>query len=170
MLQRIQALLAITQLTNLHSCLQIATQQLVSQASYNQHSQGAVFDGSKPPMYGQPTPPVFDSNNQLLTKELMSYVTLPSTTMSQGRTLGIEDEDKVNWSEVGQHLIDQAFPQTETSQLIDLTNKVLTIANRYAPATYHLVGLKHIHWDKALGNSLPFTFTVTDLPDQGQKA
>ena len=170
MLQRIHALLAITQLTNLHTCLQAATQQLVSQASYSQYPQGAALGGSNHPTYGQPSLPTYDFSNQLLTKELMAYVSLPSTMVSQGRTLGVEEEDKVDWSEVSQYLIDQAFPQTETSQLIDLNNKVLTVANRYAPASFQLVGLKHIHWDKDVGASLPFTFTVTDLPDQGPQA
>lgn len=164
MLQRIHALLAITQLTSLHSALQLSVHQLVGQASYAQYPGGQPI-ATQGSQYGNPMSG--DIGLQLLSKELTPYVSLPSTALHHGgRTLGVEEEDKLDWASISQVLLDQAFPQTETSQLVDLTNKILTISNRYAPTTVTLVGLTHIHWDKELGNTLPFTFTVTDVQER----
>lgn len=174
MLQHIKSLLAITQLTTLHLAQQTATQQMFAQASYNQN---AALGGSYQP-YTQMNPNdpsmlqagrymgnanfhgVNEMNNTQLIKELLPFISLPSVTATQGRQLGLDDTNKVNWTEVEQYLLDQAFPEAVGIEKIDLTDSVLVITSRYSPISYTLGGISHIHWDSEIGNQLPFTFTV----------
>lgn len=173
MQQRIRSLLALSQLTALVVARNTATQQMFAHTSYNTSDLRY-----QPPAYGQQPMPMASEyalansgsglaelNNQQLVKELLPFITLPSMyTGVRGQQLGVVETECVDWSALEQELLDQAFPAAADAEVISLTDKVLVINSRTSPIRYTLENLSHINWSTELGNQLPYTFTVMDLP------
>lgn len=183
MQQRIRSLLALSQLTALVVARNTATQQMFAHTSYNAQeprypSVSHPAYGQQPSAYGQQPMPMASEyalansgsalaelNNQQLVKELLPFITLPSmSTGVRGQQLGVVEAECVDWSALEQELLDQAFPAAADAEVISLTDKVLVINSRTSPIRYTLENLTHINWSTELGNQLPYTFTVMDLP------